>query len=100
MATERDIQRAVFRANATAAEVNRLAQVWPISGYSNCVLWAMRQRATFGGALILRPSQYGPWEHVQWLDPDDGLWEFDALAEKVPQAQLPTLYEGRVKRVR
>jgi len=93
--TEASVRRATLRLLAAADALARVAHDWPTTAPSNCVVWAVQQVHTRGGAVVLTPSAYGPWWHAQWRDPAGTLWEYDPVEAKHREwATPPTVFAG------
>lgn len=64
---------------------------------SNCVIFALRQWQTRGGWIVVRPSRYGWWWHMEW-SPDLVIFHsFDPIRPKRRRLLPPLWFEGKVR---
>lgn len=70
-----------------------------IFGRSNCLFWALGRWRRFGGYLVVRRSQWGPFPHFAWSETLQTFKSFEPLHPR--RRRLPPLiFRGRVRTTR
>jgi hypothetical protein len=67
--------------------------------WSNCLIWAIKQKVKHGGRIKWYKSKFWKGFHTTWVDKEGVEWEYTTAKIKRPWWYIPIFYKGVIRKI-